>query len=102
MSYTEELLDTIFERTDGQCHICGKKLCRNNYALCGRKGAWEAEHSIPRSNGGSDHLNNLYAAHIYCNREKGTVTTRTARRWNGRTKAPLSKERKNRVRVRNR
>jgi len=37
---------------------------------------------------GTDHGNNLYAAHIRCNREKGTVAPRTARRWYGRTRAP--------------
>jgi 5-methylcytosine-specific restriction endonuclease McrA len=98
MSYTDEQLDAIFERTDGHCHICGKNLCRNNYGQWGRKGAWEVEHSIPRSDGGSDRLNNLYPAHISCNREKGTVTTRTARNWNGRTRAPLSKEKKENIR----
>lgn len=102
MTYTEEQLDAIFERTDGHCHVCGKKLCLNNYGQGGRKGAWEVEHSIPHSDGGSDRLNNLYAAHLSCNREKGTVTSRTARKWNGRSKAPLSKERKEEIRVRNR
>lgn len=102
MSYTDGELEAVFERTDGRCHICGKKLCRNNYGLWGRKGAWEVEHSVPRSNRGSEHLNNLYAAHISCNREKGTVTTRTARKWNGRTKAPISKEKKQEIRSRNR
>jgi HNH endonuclease len=102
MSYMDDELDAIFERTDSHCHICGKKLCRNNYGLWRRKGAWEVEHSVPRSNGGSERLNNLYAAHISCNREKGTVTTRTARKWNGRSKAPLSKESKEKIRSRNR
>ena len=37
---------------------------------------------------GTDHGNKLYAAHIRCNREKGTVAPRTARRWYGRTRAP--------------
>lgn len=102
MNYTYEQLDAIFERTDGHCHLCGKKLCCNNYGHWGRRGAWEVEHSVPRSAGGSDRLNNLYAAHISCNREKGTLTTRTARKWNGRTKAPLSQEGKEDIRVRNR
>ena len=60
------------------------------------------EHSNPRCNGGSDRLCNLYAAHVVCNREKGAVTTRTARAWNGRTKAPLSKVRKEEIRKDNR
>ena len=56
----------------------------------GRRGAWEVEHSVPRANGGTNHGNNLYGAHINCNRRKGTVTSRTARGWHGRTRAPLS------------
>lgn len=102
MRYSAEQRDAIFDRTDGHCHICGKKLCWNNYGQWGRKGAWEVEHSNARGNGGTDRLNNLYAAHISCNREKGTVTTRTARKWNGRKEAPLSREKKEKIRTNNR
>lgn len=102
MRYTDEQLDEIIGRTDGRCHICGRMVCRNNYGNLGQRGAWEVEHSNPRSKGGGDRLSNLYAAHISCNREKGTVTSRTARRWNGRTKAPLSKEKKAQIQNRNR
>lgn len=102
MKCTDERLVAIFDRTDGHCHICGKKLCFSNYGQAGRRGAWEIEHSNPRCKGGTDRLCNLYAAHISCNREKGTRTTRTARAWDGRTKAPLSKGRKERIRSNNR
>jgi 5-methylcytosine-specific restriction endonuclease McrA len=102
MAYTDEQLTRIFVRTDGHCHLCGKKLCFSNYAQFGHRGAWEVEHSKPRCNGGSEHGNNLYAACIGCNREKGSVTTRTARGWNARTKAPLSRERKEEIQNNNR
>ncbi len=102
MRYTDEQLNAIFKRTDGQCHICGVRLCFSNYGQFGRRGAWEVEHSKARSNGGSDRLCNLYAAHISCNREKGVITTRTARAWNGRTKAPLSMKKKEEIRSNNR
>ncbi len=102
MAYTDDELSLIFDRTDGHCHLCWRKLCFANYSRLGRRGAWEVEHSNPRRNGGSDRLCNLYAAHVVCNREKGTVSTRTARAWNGRTKAPLSKQRKEEVRNDNR
>jgi 5-methylcytosine-specific restriction endonuclease McrA len=91
MFYDERMLRRIYDRTSGKCHLCGRKLAHSNYAQFGRKGAWEVEHSCTRAYGGSDHLNNLFAAHITCNRQKGCVTTRTARRWNGRKRAPLSK-----------
>jgi hypothetical protein len=102
MPFTDEQLSRIFERTDGRCHICGRKLCFSNYGQFWRRGDWEVEHSKPRCNGGSDRLCNLYAAHISCNREKGAMATRTVRAWNGRTKAPLSKQRKEEVRNDNR
>jgi hypothetical protein len=101
LSFTPERLDEIFERTDGKCHLCGKGMCRSNYATLGARGAWEVEHSNPRCKGGSDHLNNLYGAHIRCNRFKGQKMTRTARSWHGRTKAPLSAQKKQDVRQRN-
>jgi 5-methylcytosine-specific restriction endonuclease McrA len=94
MAWYDDSLDDIYYRTDGKCHICGKKLSRVNYASPGQKGAWEVEHSVPKSKGGTDCLNNLYPACISCNRSKGTYSSRTARAQYGRRKAPLSKEKK--------
>jgi len=91
--------DMIYDRTAGRCHICGKRLARKNYGKHGQRGAWEIEHSVARARGGSDHGNNLYPACISCNRAKGTVTSRTARARNGRTRAPLSKQRRGQVRA---
>ena len=85
-------LNRIFSRTGGQCHICRKQLCFGNYGAIGKRGAWEIEHSRPRSRGGTDHLNNLYAACISCNRSKGNGTTASARGGNGYRAAPLSKQ----------
>lgn len=87
-------IERIYRKTDGNCHICYKKLSLSNYGKLGNKGAWEIEHSVPRVKGGTDHSNNLFAACISCNRDKGTHTSRTARAWHGRTKAPLSREKK--------
>lgn len=101
MAYDEEKLMRIYERTDGYCHICCKKLSYANYALPGKKGAWEVEHSRPRAKGGTDHLNNLYPACISCNRDKGTTTSQTARIWNGRKRAPLSRAGKKKARTEN-
>jgi hypothetical protein len=101
MAFNDEALSRIFDRTDGRCHICGKRLCFQNYGASGRRGAWEVEHSIPRARGGTDHANNLFAACIPCNRAKGKVTTRTARRWNDRTAAPFSRKKKAKIRKSN-
>ena len=102
MAHTDEQLSLVFDRTDGNCHLCWRKLCFQNYGRLSRRGAWEVEHSNPRCHGGSNRLSNLYAAHIICNREKGSRATRTARAWNGRTKAPLSRLRRQEIRSENR
>ncbi|MDT5063048.1 MAG: 5-methylcytosine-specific restriction enzyme [Acidobacteriota bacterium] len=101
MAYSTERLEQIFDRTSGYCHICSGKLSFCNYARHGARGAWEVEHSIPKCEGGTDHLNNLYAAHISCNREKQAICTRKARARNGRTKAPLSSRRRAEAKSRN-
>lgn len=92
MKYEVENLKRIFLRTEGNCHICRKKLCINNHGMPGKRGAWEIEHSVPVSKGGTDHLNNLYAACVSCNRSKGNAATRTARAEHGYRKAPPSKQ----------
>ena len=70
-----ERLQSIFERTDGYCHICHRRLSLANYGKHNSKGAWHIEHSIPKAKGGTDHLNNLFAACIVCNLEKGILHT---------------------------
>lgn len=92
--YTRSELRRIYDRTSGYCHLCRQKVYFTNYAKAGHRGEWEVEHSNARANGGTDRLNNLYAACIACNRDKKTVTTRTARAWHGSRKAPLSRERR--------
>lgn len=94
MAFDENQRRKIYDRTDGHCHICHKKLALKNYGIQGAHGAWEVEHSRPRSKGGTDHGNNLYASCIPCNRDKSNATTRTARRRNGTSRAPLSKTKK--------
>lgn len=101
MSYDVEILRRIFDRTDGHCHICGKKLSFVNYAISGGRGAWEVEHSVAKAVGGTNHLNNLFPACIVCNRNKGTGTSRSARIQHGRKKVPLSRDRKESIRDNN-
>ena len=100
-TYNAATLRKIFDRTSGNCHICGKKLAFSNYGKTGARGAWEVEHSNPKSKGGSNHGNNLYAAHIPCNRSKRDGSTRSARAKHGRTRAPLSAANREKTRMRN-
>lgn len=90
MEITDEKLEGIFDKTSGYCHICCGKIAFCNYNNRGARGAWNVEHSIPRALGGTDHLNNLYAAHIECNELKRTDSTRRSRQAHGRTRAPYS------------
>jgi len=101
MKSDSQRLRAIYDRTSGYCHICHKKLAFTNYGNFDQRGAWEIEHSVPRALGGSDRLSNLYAACISCNRQKQHVSTRTARGWNGHTRAPFSAGRRQRLRQEN-
>ncbi|HYL91018.1 MAG TPA: HNH endonuclease signature motif containing protein [Burkholderiales bacterium] len=96
MKREEAQLRTIYDRTEGQCHICRKRLSFRNYALFGKRGGWEIEHSVAQARGGTDHGNNLFAAHISCNRSKGDWSSRTARRQHGYQCAPYSARKKKR------
>lgn len=88
--YDENRLQAIFERANGRCHLCGKKLAFSNYGAHGRRGAWEVDHSKPIADGGTDHLNNLYPAHTSCNRSKQAQSSTAVRKINDRTRPPLS------------
>ena len=91
----------IFKRTDGYCHLTGQKLALSNYGKFGERGAWEIEHSVPRSKGGTNHLNNLFPAGISANRSKADGSTRMMRLQYGLSRAPLSRERKDAKREEN-
>lgn len=96
MKREEAQLRAIYDRTEGQCHICRNRLSFRNYGLFGKRGAWEIEHSVAQARGGTDHGNNLFAAHISCNRSKGDCSSRTARRQHGYQCAPYSPRKKKR------
>jgi hypothetical protein len=101
MRYENEKLNQIYYKTDGCCHICHKKLAFTNYVANGTKRSRHVEYSKPNAKGGTDHMNNLYVAYISCNIEKGTSHTKTARARNGNTRAPHSKEKKEKIKSNN-
>lgn len=80
----------VFEKTSGHCHLCRKRMAFSNYGNHGTRGAWEIDHSVPRALGGTDHLNNLYAAHTSCNRSKQARSSASVRRENGHSRPPMS------------
>ena len=101
MSFDKQTLSRIYRRASGYCHLCHAKLSLKNYGQPGKRSAWQVEHSVPRSKGGTDHLNNLFAACVSCNLDKSNRTTRTARGWNGKICAPLSLERRKQAKLKN-
>ena len=79
-----------------------KKVSFTNYGSYGSRGAWEVEHSIPLSQGGTNYLNNLYAACIGCNRSKAVQSSKRVRSQYGRKRAPYCREKKLKIRMSNR
>lgn len=101
MRFANDQRNNVYDRTSGKCHLCGRKLSFHNYGLFGARGAWEVEHSNPKSRGGTNRLNNLYPACISCNRAKNNRSTRSARAVYGKRKAPLSVGARRKAKVQN-
>lgn len=98
MNVTTELKHAVYARSGGDCHICHEPVGPRSYGRLHSPRGWEIDHSVPRSKGGTDRLNNLYPAHIDCNRSKGAKSTRAARRAFGYSSAPMSLEQRAAVR----
>jgi len=79
--FTDDELNDIYDKTDGRCAICDKKLSWKNYGNHGGKGSWEVDHGMPLSRGGTDTFRNCQPLCIKCNREKGDLTTNEFKRW---------------------
>lgn len=71
VAYGDDHLEQIFDYGGGECACCRKQLSYSNYGSFGRRGAWEVDHRVPLSHGGSDNLRNLRPMCIPCNRAKG-------------------------------
>lgn len=96
-----EKLRRIFDRTSGRCHVCHRFLSFDSYGKINTEGAWEIDHSVPRAKGGSDHLNNLFAACVSCNRSKQQLSSRTARKRAGKKRSPLNRKQRKRAVIEN-
>ena len=72
MGYSDEVLNDVYDKNNGYCWWCGKKISFVNYGILGAIGAWEVDHSNPVAQGGSDYLRNLVPSCISCNRSKGS------------------------------
>lgn len=77
MAFNADVLTFVFEKSGGRCTYCEKQLSWANYGVRGTRGGWEVDHSRARSNGGTDHGNNLVAACWSCNLDKSNDSRRS-------------------------
>ncbi len=84
--YNRSRLKSIFDATDGRCHLCRAPLDFEDYGH-----TWEVDHSRPKSRGGSDSLRNLRPACVSCNRSKRNRSSRSVRAAHGYRRAPRSR-----------
>lgn len=81
MPFHPEVVDNIYHKSGGCCVYCEKRLSRINYGRRGARGAWHVDHRRSRANGGHPtHLNNLAAACIGCNEDKGSRNAKSYQR----------------------
>ena len=73
--FSNDDLNDVYDKNNGYCWHCDKKLSFNNYGKGRAKGAWEVDHSIPLSRGGTDSFRNWVPSCISCNRSKGDLKT---------------------------
>lgn len=78
MKLSKNQLRAIYAKTHGYCYYDGKKLAFTNYGKFGEKGAWEADHSVAKSKGGSNYMRNLVPACTDCNKDKSNDTRGSA------------------------
>ena len=70
LGFDSKTINYVYEKTDGYCYYCSKRLSFKNYGEPGNHGAWEIDHSKPKSKGGTDYRRNLVPACVACNRDK--------------------------------
>jgi hypothetical protein len=69
--WTDDDVNYVYNKNDGYCAYCEKKLSFVNYGLRGARGAWHIDHSRSLFNGGTNNRHNLFPACIDCNLDKG-------------------------------
>jgi hypothetical protein len=79
MKLNDDLLNAIYDRDGGRCHLCGRRRAFHNHAGGGARGSWDVDHGNPVANGGTNRLSNLRVACIPCNRGKGARSSRAYR-----------------------
>ena len=65
MSWSQRDLQAIFQKSGGQCGVCGAP-----HQMGGYPRYWEVDHIYPVSRGGSYSIDNLSVCCVACNRDK--------------------------------
>ncbi len=73
MTEREIEINLVYDRTNGYCYYCGKRLSFQNHGRVGARGAWHIDHFIPFSRNGADQLRNLVPACVRCNTMKADL-----------------------------
>ena len=74
MNFDQSQLRIIYNKTEGYCTYCGKKLSFSNYGKYEYRMAWEIDHSKAKAKGGTNYFRNLQPSCIPCNRNKGDTS----------------------------
>ena len=61
--------DETWEKGDGFCSLCGRKLVQKN-GMYRKRSAWQADHSNPKSRGGTDNIRNMNPICTKCNNKR--------------------------------
>ena len=72
MAYTDEVLNDVYDMTQGYCLYCDMKLSFINYGKVGKRAAWEVDHFIPIRSNGPHRMDNLVPACVHCNTVKSS------------------------------
>ena len=72
MRFTVDDINYVYDKNNGHCIYCEKRLAFVNYGKYGKRGSWHIDHSRSRAKGGSDYRRNLVPACIKCNLDKST------------------------------
>ena len=66
MAFSEDVVKDAFDRVNGYCQGCGKKLVQYSRGNTGTRGGWDAEYIKPVSEGGGDTIRNCRIVCMDC------------------------------------
>ena len=66
MAFTEDVVKNAFDRVNGYCQVCGKKLVYASRGSAQGRGGWEARHIKPVLEWGKDEVRNCMIVCMEC------------------------------------